>query len=424
VQALTEGWVTQVGLTVVLLLVAMIAYRLTVRIMRGVLRRAASRTTSTWDDRIIDRKVFARLANAVPAAILYFGIGPALGLGVADVQDSVGALAFIALLTQRVSLSVIVLSAATAANALLYAINDIYNESYSEAKSRPIKGYLQVIGLGVYIMAGVVVVSILADRSPIVFLSGLGALTAVLMLVFRDTILSLMASMQIASNDMIRLGDWVEMPQFNADGDVIDIALHTVKIQNWDKTISTIPTYRFISESFKNWRGMTESGGRRIKRSLNLDMATVRFLTEEEVEKLGRYELLREYMHSKREELSAQGSSQDDAGSDVIPETRRLTNVGTFRAYVFSYLKASSLIHEGMTLLVRQLASSPKGLPIEIYCFTNDIDWGNYEAIQADIFDHLIAILPEFGLAAFQEPAGSDFARMGGGAGQEQVPAP
>jgi miniconductance mechanosensitive channel len=412
VQALTEGWITQGGLTLVLLLVATIAYRLTVRIMRGVLRRAASRTTSTWDDRLIDRKVFARLANAVPAVILYFGIGPALGLTVVEVQGGVSLLALVALLTQRVSLSVIVLSAATSANALLYAINDIYNESYSEAKSRPIKGYLQVIGLVMYIAAAVVTVSILADRSPVVFLSGLGALTAVLMLVFRDTILSLVASMQIMSNDMIRIGDWVEMPQFNTDGDVIDIALHTVKIQNWDKTISTIPTHKFISESFKNWRGMSESGGRRIKRSLNLDMSTVRFLTDEEISRLSKYELLRDYMASKREELDAHASNRV-AAEDVIPEARRLTNVGTFRAYVFNYLKASEVIHEGMTLLVRQLASSPKGLPIEIYCFTNDTAWANYEAIQGDIFDHLIAILPEFGLAAFQEPAGSDFGRMG-----------
>jgi len=413
VQAFTEGWIMQAGMTLVLLVVAMITYRLTVRVMRGVIRRAAARTTSTWDDRIIDRKVFARLANAVPAVVLYYGIGPALGLTVADLQGGADPLALLALLTQRVSLSVIVVSAAMAANSLLYAINDIYTESYSESKSRPIKGYLQVIGLGAYIAAGVVVVSIMADRSPVVFLSGLGALTAVLMLVFRDTILSLVASMQIMSNDMIRIGDWVEMPQFNTDGDVIDIALHTVKIQNWDMTISTIPTHKFISESFKNWRGMSESGGRRIKRSLNLDMSSVRFLTDEEIERLSRYELIQEYMAGKRTELGGQGRAQE-GDDEVIPETRRLTNVGTFRAYIFNYLKASRVIHDGMTLLVRQLAPSPKGLPIEVYCFTNDTGWVNYEAIQGDIFDHLISILPEFGLSAFQEPAGADFERMGG----------
>jgi miniconductance mechanosensitive channel len=405
------------GMTVVLILFATVAYRVTVRLGRGAIRRAASRTTATWDDRIIDRKVFARLAHIIPAVILYYGIGPAIGRSVAEVAAAGDAAALTALLTQRVSLAVIVLSATIALNALLDAINDIYHESYSEAKSRPIKGYLQVIGLIAYIAAGVIIVSILADRSPVVFLSGLGALTAVLMLVFRDTILSLVASMQIMSNDMIRIGDWVEMPQANTDGDVIDIALHTIKVQNWDKTISTIPTHKFISESFKNWRGMSESGGRRIKRSLNLDMSTVRFLSEEEIERLACYELLREYMSGKRSELAAQhhgGPIANEASSNdgVIPERRRLTNVGTFRAYVFAYLKAHPLIHDGMTLLVRQLASSPQGLPIEIYCFTNDTAWGTYERIQGDIFDHLIAILPEFGLKAFQEPAGADFARF------------
>jgi len=410
-QGLPE-WLVDGGLTVVLLLVATVSYRVTVRLGRGAIRRAAARTTATWDDRIIDRKVFARLANAVPAVILYFGIGPAVGRSVPEIAAAGDAAALVALLTQRVSLAVIVLSATFALNALLDAINDIYHESYSEAKSRPIKGYLQVIGLIAYIAAGVITVSILADRSPVVFLSGLGALTAVLMLVFRDTILSLVASMQIMSNDMIRIGDWVEMPQANTDGDVIDIALHTIKIQNWDKTISTIPTHKFISESFKNWRGMSESGGRRIKRSLNLDLSTVRFLSDEEIEKLSRYETLNDYMTGKKSEIDAWTAQKGGPQAELIPEQRRLTNVGTFRAYVFAYLKAHPLIHDGMTLLVRQQAPSSQGLPIEIYCFTNDTAWSNYERIQGDIFDHLIAILPEFGLKAFQEPAGSDFSRL------------
>ncbi len=267
-----------------------------------------------------------------------------------------------------------------------------------------------------YIAAGIVVVSILAERSPVVFLSGLGALTAVLLVVFRDTILSFVASLQIASNDMIRIGDWVEMPQANADGDVIDIALHTVKIQNWDKTISTIPTHRFISESFKNWRGMSEAGGRRIKRSLSLDMSSIRFLSDEEIERLSRYELLQEYMSAKRRELDEYRAAKAELDSDTIPEARRLTNAGTFRAYVQRYLEAHPMIHDGMTLLVRQLDPTPKGLPIEIYCFTRDTRWARYEQLQADIFDHLIAVLPGFGLKAFQEPAGSDFSRLGAGA--------
>jgi miniconductance mechanosensitive channel len=396
-----------------LFVAAALAHRLTVGVLRGAVKRIAKRTTATWDDRIIERKVLARLAYAVPAVVIYYGIGPALGLGREEILAAAEPLAFLALVTQRVALSFIVLSAAMAASAMLDAINDIYVESYAEARSRPIKGYLQVIGIVLYIASGVVVVSLLADRSPVVFLSGLGALTAVLMLVFRDTILSLVASVQIMSNDMIRIGDWVEMPQANADGDVIDIALHTVKIQNWDKTITTIPTHKFISESFKNWRGMSESGGRRIKRALHLDLATVRFLTPDEVQRLGRYELLSDYMARKRSELDEHTAAKRAAASDGrIPEMRRLTNVGTFRAYVIAYLRAHPLVHQDMTLLVRQLAPTPQGLPIEIYCFTSDTAWATYEGIQADIFDHLMAILPEFGLRAYQQPAGSDFTRL------------
>lgn len=405
-------WLADWVLLIALVVGAFVIYSITVRLGRGIIRKAAKRTSSTWDDRIIERHVLSRLANAIPGAIIFYGIGPALGFAPGELVDATGPAATAALIIQRVSLAWIAISFALAVNALLNAINDIYTESYSEAKSRPIKGYLQVVGLVVWIAVAVTVVSVLADRSPIVFLSGLGALTAVLMLVFRDTILSLVASMQIMSNDMIRIGDWVEMPQANADGDVIDIALHTVKIQNWDKTISTIPTHRFISESFKNWRGMSEAGGRRIKRSLNIDMSTIRFLTDEEIERLSKWELLRDYMSRKQSELDEYRAGKKKLEEGVVPEERRLTNVGTFRAYVVAYLGSRELIHDDMTLLVRQLAPSPKGLPMEIYCFTNDTAWATYEAVQGDIFDHLVASLHEFGLKAFQEPAGADFGRI------------
>jgi miniconductance mechanosensitive channel len=406
-----DNWMTIVGLPVALVIVAWIGDRIARAVFNGVVRRVAKRTKSTWDDRLIEWKVFRRVAHVVPALILYYGIGPALGVDpLADPSD--GTPAFLAALVARVSLAFIVVTLVLAANAFLGAANDIYNESYDEAKNRPIKGYLQVVGLVLWIAAGVVVVSLLADQSPIVFLSGLGALTAVLMLVFRDTILSLVASLQIMSNDMIRIGDWVSMPQANADGDVIDIALHTVKIQNWDKTITTIPTYKFISESFKNWRGMSESGGRRIKRALSIDMSSVRFLSEEEIERFARSELLAEYMRGKREELAKYAEEKAALGPDVEPLQRTLTNIGTFRQYVLEYLRAHPKIHKDMTLLVRQLAPTPQGLPLELYCFTNDTAWAHYEGIQGDIFDHLIATLPAFGLEAFQEPAGRDFARL------------
>ncbi|MEE8384996.1 MAG: mechanosensitive ion channel domain-containing protein [Dehalococcoidia bacterium] len=409
-------WLRAVGGVLALTLLAWVANVVTRRVFLGLIHRVASRTRSTWDDRLIEQGVFHRLANVAPALVTYVGIGWALGVGpetladapAVDLEASREALALAgAILVRRVSLAWVVIALTRAAGGLLHAANDIYSETYAEARNRPIKGYLQVISLFVYVVAGVLVVSILADLNPVVFLSGLTALGAIVMLVFKDTILSLVASVQIMSNNMISLGDWVEMPQSNADGDVIDIALHTVKIQNWDKTISTIPTHKFISESFQNWRGMSESGGRRIKRSIHLDMSTIHFLSDEDVDRLSRFEFLHDYLQTKRKDLEV-ANAREVAGDDVIPDPRRLTNVGTFRAYVLHYLRNHPTIHQDMTLLVRQLQPGPKGLPLEIYCFSNDTDWGNYEDLQADIFDHLIASLPEFGLEAFQEPTGND----------------
>ena len=418
----SNRWLWAVGGLLSLTVLAWVANVVTRRVFLGLVQRVAKRTKSTWDDRIIERRVFHRLANIAPALVTYAGIGWALGVGPETLVEAptidaplTGLDGFMlagAILVRRVSLAWVVIALTTAAAGLLNALNDIYTESYSEASNRPIKGYLQVVNLFLYVMAGIVVVSILADESPVFLLGGLGALTAVLMLVFRDTILSLVASVQIMSNDMIRIGDWVEMPQANTDGDVIDVALHTVKIQNWDKTISAIPTHKFISESFKNWRGMSESGGRRIRRAIHLDMNSIHFLSEEEVAKLSRFEFLHDYLRAKREELEVANARKVE-GKDAAPDKRGLTNVGTFRAYVYHYLKNHPTIHQEMTLLVRQLQPGPKGLPLEIYCFSNDTDWANYEALQADIFDHFIASLPEFGLQVFQEPSGSDLKALG-----------
>lgn len=404
-------WLGLAGALAILSLLAWGANEVTRRILIRIIQRLTRQTRTTWDDRLFQRKVFARIAHLAPALVVYYGIGIALGIGPGDAGGAdPGSLAVVYLVIRRVAAAYMVLTVALAFGGLLAAVDDIYRETYAEANNRPIKGYLQVLAIFVYVAAGILMVSILADRSPVIFLSGLGALTAVLMLVFRDTILSLVASVQIMSNDMIRIGDWVEMPQANADGDVVDIALHTVKIQNWDKTYTTIPTHKFISESFRNWRGMQESGGRRIKRPLYIDVSSVRFLTEEEIEHLGRYEFLAGYMEQKRKEL-AEANVRRTPDERVIPERRRLTNVGTFRSYVLHYLKNHPRVHPELTLLVRQLQPGPEGLPLEIYCFTNDTAWANYEGIQADIFDHLFAILPEFGLRAYQKPAGSDLAR-------------
>lgn len=415
-------WLSLVGTVAILAAVAWIANTVTRRVFLVLLHRVAGRTRSTWDDRLVQRRVFDRVANLAPAMVAYYGIGLAVGVTPLDVQAGTDP-AFLGLtyvVVRRVALAFMVLTGALAFGSFLSAVDDIYRETYGEAGNRPIKGYLQVLAIFVYVAAGIVVVAILADRSPLVFLSGLGALTAVLLLVFKDTILSLVASVQIMSNDMIRIGDWVEMPQAHADGDVIDIALHTVKIQNWDKTITTVPTHRFISDSFRNWRGMSESGGRRIKRAIHLDVNSVRFLEAEEIERLSRYQLLRAYMRRKEGELAEVNARAAETG-DVVPERRRLTNVGTFRAYVLEYLTNHPAIHDGMTLLVRQLPPGPEGLPLELYCFTNSTAWATYEAIQADIFDHLLAILPEFGLRAYQKPAGSDVSGGSAGAGALEV---
>ena len=410
-------WLRAVGGVLSLTVLAWATNAVARRVFLRLVQRVASRTQSTWDDRLVERRVFHKLANVAPALVTYVGIGWALGVGPELLADAPGldlqatsreglALAG-AILVRRVSLAWVVIVLGTVAGGVLHALNDIYTESYAEAKSHPIKGYLQVVSLVLYVMAGILVVSILADLNPVVFLSGFGAIMAIVMLVFKDTILSLVASIQIMSNNMISLGDWVEMPQANADGDVIDIALHTVKIQNWDKTISSIPTHKFISESFQNWRGMTESGGRRIKRAIHIDMSTIHFLSNEEVAKLSRFEFLHDYLHAKKKELDV-ANAREGPSEGVVPDQRRLTNVGTFRAYVLHYLHNHPTIHQDLTLLVRQLQPGPQGLPLEIYCFSNDTNWGNYENVQSDIFDHLIATLPEFGLEAFQEPAGSD----------------
>jgi miniconductance mechanosensitive channel len=309
--------------------------------------------------------------------------------------------------TVNVARALIVFSVAMAVNWGLNYVNELYSRR-PEARSRPIKGYVQVLKIAVFCGAAILMIAVLIEQSPLLLLSGLGAMAAVLLLVFKDTILSLVASVQLSSNDMLRVGDWIEMPSMNADGDVIDIALHTVKVQNFDKTITTIPTHRLIADSYRNWRGMSDSGGRRIKRSLLVDQNSVRFLNQEEVDGLKRFRLLDRYLARKEEEIAEWNRHALSGDSDRI-NARRITNIGTLRAYVIAYLKSHPRIAgDDFILLVRQLPPGPQGLPIEIYCFTDTVEWAEYEAIQADIFDHMLAILPEFGLRIFQQPSGLD----------------
>lgn len=386
-------WPTLVLLS--LLVTAWIVDIITKGILVRIVNGLASRTRATWDDVIIENGVVRQVAHLLPAAVIYLGTPVVPGLPELLVNIVTNVAAAYAALIVILSLS-----------ALLTAANAIY-EQRADAIRRPIKGYIQVAKIVLYCLGVILVISALLDKSPLILLSGFGALTAVLLLVFRDTILSFVASVQLSSLDMVRKGDWIEMPQYNADGDVIDVALHTIRVQNWDKTITTIPTNKLISDSFKNWRGMSESGGRRIKRSLVIDLQSIRFLERDEVEHFRRFALLRDYIARKEQELADYNKALDLPVDDAV-NTRRLTNLGTFRAYVFNYLRNHPDIHKDMTLLVRQLQPAPEGLPIEIYCFTNTTAWNDFESIQADLFDHLLAILGEFELRAYQQPSGAD----------------
>jgi len=384
-----------------LLLIAILADLVAKRLLLVAIRAVATRTRSDWDDALVEHKVFGRLAQIIPAIIIYSGVDFLPGVSEAHqtvVRNVAGAYMIL----------VIVLTLA----AVLSAANHVY-ESRPIARLRPIKGFVQLAQVAIYILGAILVIAALIDRSPVILLSGLGAMTAVLLIVFKDTLLSLVASLQLTGQDMIRVGDWLEVPQFGADGDVIDVALYTVTVQNWDKTITKIPTHRLISDSFKNWRGMSESGGRRIKRSINVDFNSIRFLTAEEVQRFKGFALLRDYIEAKEAELDAYNEGLGAPGGSAV-NLRRLTNVGTFRAYIYNYLKHHPKIHDRMTLIVRQLQPGTEGLPIEIYCFSNDIDWVAYEGIQADIFDHIGAIAPEFGLRLYQRLAGADLAGLRG----------
>ena len=390
-----SGLLTAAGL----LLVAWLANWMTRRVLLQQMARLARASPLQWDDVLMSRGVLSRLAHVVPALILYAGIDAVPGLP--DLAVAV---------VRNVALAYVVLTIALAVGNLFDALNEIYvQRDLQRARARPVKGYLQVAKLVVYVIAAVLVIATLINRSPLLLLTGLGAMTAVVMLVFKDTILSLVASVQLSSNDMLRVGDWIEMPSQGADGDVIDISLHTVKVQNWDKTISTIPTHRLISESFRNWRGMSEAGGRRIKRALLLDQASVRFLSADERQDLRRIALIDGYLDQQREELEAHNAKLQAAGKDPV-NNRRATNLGTFRAYVSAYLRAHPGVRQDMTLMVRQLAPGSSGLPIEIYCFSADVGWIAYENLAGDIFDHLLAVVPAFGLRIYQQPSGADLA--------------
>lgn len=336
------------------------------------------------------------LANIISAFILSVGVN-----FISTLPDAFGTV------INNLANAFIIFFVVLTISACLNIINILY-EQRPTARLKPIKGYIQIAKIALFAIAAVLMVATLIDRSPLILFSGLGAMAAVLMLIFQDTLLSLVAGIQISSTDMVRVGDWIEIPNLGADGDVIEIALHTVKVQNFDNTITSVPIRKLVTDPFKNWRGMQESGGRRIKRSLFIDQSSIHFLTEEEQKYLSRFNLLENYFTQKIAEID-QWNAQLDKNHDVVANTRRLTNIGTFRAYVFAYLQQHLNINPNMTFMARQLPPTENGLPLEIYCFTNTTVWIDYEQIQGDIFDHLYSILPFFGLKVFQNPSGYDF---------------
>jgi miniconductance mechanosensitive channel len=365
---------------------------ITKKIVIRVITHFITNNKYTWDNMLLERKVFHRLSHIVPAIIIYY-----FAATFPNYQTII----------EKLAIAYIIIVGLVVIYTLLNAINDIY-QTFEISKIKPIKGYIQVVNIIIVILGIILVIANLMGKSPLLLLSGIGALSAVLMLVFKDSLLGLVAGIQLTANDMVRVGDWIEMPKYGADGDIIDISLNTVKIQNFDKTITTIPSYALISDSFINWRGMQSSGGRRIKRSLFIDTSSITFCTELMLEKFKNIHFLSDYILQKEREISEYNTKHEINKNNPV-NGRALTNIGVFRAYINNYLQYHPGISKEMTLLVRQLAPSENGLPLEIYAFTNDIRWSVYESIQSDIFDHLFAVAPEFGLRVFQNPTGNDF---------------
>lgn len=377
-----------------IVIICLIANFITKKIVIRFITHIVNNNKYQWDNILLEKKVFHKLSHIVPAIIIYY---------------FAEAFTYQALI-EKGAITYIIIVVLSLIGSLLNAVHDIY-QTFEISKVQPIKGYIQVVKIIVYVLGIILVIANLIGENPLIILSGLGALSAVLLLVFKDSLLGLVAGIQLTSNDMVRVGDWIEMPKYGADGDVIDLSLNTVKVQNFDKTITTIPSYALISDSFKNWRGMQVTGGRRIKRSIFVDTTSIAFCSEEKIEKLRNIHYLTDYIDTRQREIAEYNIKHHIDTSNQV-NGRALTNVGLFRTYISNYLKNHPGIHKEMTTMVRQLAPNEHGLPIEIYAFSNDINWAVYESIQSDIFDHLFAIATEFDLRLFQNPTGNDFKAM------------
>ena len=381
-------------------LLIIVLYYVLKYVLIGIIRRIIRRSDNTWDDALYHNRFFNKALLFVPGVLLGF-VAPYTLTEFPDL------LANILKLTQIYLVFISIITA----NAFLNAVYEIY-QGFEISKAKPIKGYLQVFKIILFVIAIIIVISMLLNKSPVYLLGGLGAFSAVLLLIFRDPILGLVAGIQISANDMVRPGDWIVMNKSGADGVVTDISLTTVKVQNWDRTITTIPTYSLVSESFVNWRGMEESGGRRIKRSINIDMNSVKFCSQEMIDRFMHIQLVKPYVEGKEKEL-AEYNAASNIDNSVLVNGRRQTNLGIFRAYLASYLKNNPDIRQDMTFLVRQLQPGESGIPMEIYVFSKVQEWAKYEDIQSDIFDHVLAAIPEFDLQVFQNPSGADFRKLG-----------
>ena len=390
-------WVSRWLVTFLILVLAWLMNHLAKGFMLRFLRFCIKNSKTQWDDKLVQRNLFHRLSHLAPIIVISFFL-PQIWVGHPTAEGLIDA--FSQIYTMLVVLLVV--------QALLDAFHDVYR-TFEWSKQVPIYSFIQAIKLIVYMVGGVFIVAKLMGKDPSVIFGSLGALPAVLMLVFKDSILGFAAGIHLTTNKMLSLGDWLEMPKYGADGDVIEIGLTTVKVQNFDKTITTIPTYTLISDAFKNWRGMSESPGRRIKRSILIDLHSIRFCDEALLESLASIQAISGYIREKQKEVQAFNQQLVAGGSDHPANGRRLTNIGTFRAYLVAFLRQHPLINQEMTLLVRQLEPTTRGLPLQIYVFSSDKRWVEYEGIVSDLFDHILSVMKEFDLRAYQEPSGLDF---------------
>lgn len=379
------------------LLVAYLADSICRKILLKVVSRLVKQTKATWDDIVFDRKVMVHLSRMVAPILIYI----LLPLAFSDAGSATLAL------IMRFCLIFIIIMFLSFISALLTAVYTVYSEK-EQFRDRPLKGLLQTVQVILYFVGGIIVVSILIDRSPGVLLTGLGASAAVLMLVFKDSIMGFVSGVQLSANNMLKVGDWIEMPKYGADGTVIEVTLNTVKVRNWDNTITTIPPYALVSDSFQNWRGMQESGGRRIKRSIRIDMNSVKFCTPEMLAKYRKIRLLKDYIE-ETEKVVEEYNKEHGIDNSVLVNGRRQTNLGVFRAYLTNYLRSLPAVNQDLTCMVRQLQPTEQGIPLELYFFSSIKAWIPYEGVQADVFDHVLAIIPEFDLHVFQNPTGEDF---------------